>query len=41
MKPIPPSGIAVIDLRTPPDTKWPGLVIDAGFFDEAWQWLKK
>ena len=32
---------AVIDLRTPPDTKWPGLVIDAGFFDEAWQWPKK
>ena len=32
---------AVIDLRTPPDTKWPGLVLDAGFFDEAWQWPKK
>lgn len=32
---------AVIDLRTPPDTKWPGLVLDAGFFDEAWQWSKK
>jgi dienelactone hydrolase len=32
---------AVIDLRTPPDTKWPGLVLDAGFFDETWQWPKK
>jgi len=28
---------AVIDLRTPPGAKWPGLVVDAGFFDEAWQ----
>ena len=32
---------AVIDLRTPPSAKWPGLVTDAGFFDEAWQWPKK
>lgn len=28
---------AVIDLRTPPSAKWPGLVVDAGFFDEHWQ----
>jgi hypothetical protein len=27
---------AVVDLRTPPDAKWPGLVVDAGFFDERW-----
>jgi len=32
---------AVINLDTPPDTKWPGLVIDAGFFDESWQLPKK
>ena len=32
---------AVIDLGTPPSAKWPGLVVDAGFFDESWQWLKK
>ena len=32
---------AIIDLRTPPSAKWPGLVTDAGFFDEAWQWPKK
>ncbi len=32
---------AVIDLRTPPSAKWPGLVFDAGFFDEGWQWPKK
>lgn len=31
---------ACIDLRTPPSLKWPGLVVDAGFFDEAWQWPK-
>ena len=28
---------AVIDLNTPPSSKWPGLVVDAGFFDERWQ----
>lgn len=28
---------AVIDLNTPPNAKWPGLVVDAGFFDERWQ----
>ena len=28
---------AVIDLNTPPDEQWPGLVVDAGFFDERWQ----
>ena len=28
---------AVIDLKTPPNAKWPGLVVDAGFFDERWQ----
>ncbi len=32
---------AIIDLRTPPSAKWPGLVTEAGFFDEAWQWPKK
>jgi len=28
---------AIIDIRTPPGPKWPGLVVDAGFFDEQWQ----
>ena len=28
---------AIIDLNTPPSAKWPGLVVDAGFFDENWQ----
>lgn len=28
---------AVIDLRTPPDSLWPGKVVAADFFDEAWQ----
>lgn len=28
---------AVIDLRTPPNSRWPGKVAAAGFFDERWQ----
>jgi hypothetical protein len=28
---------AIIDLRTPPGPRWPGLVFDAGFFDEQWR----
>jgi hypothetical protein len=32
---------AIIDLRTPPGPKWPGLVVDAGFFDEQWQLSNK
>jgi len=32
---------ALIDLRTPPSDQWPGQVVDAGFFDESWQWPKK
>ncbi|HEV8543249.1 MAG TPA: prolyl oligopeptidase family serine peptidase [Verrucomicrobiae bacterium] len=28
---------AIVDLRTAPDVKWPGLVAHAGFFDENWQ----
>lgn len=28
---------AVIDLREPPSTRYPGKVVAAGFFDEAWQ----
>jgi hypothetical protein len=32
---------AVIDLKTPPDDKWPGKVVEAGFFDESWQLPKK
>ncbi|MEQ8786159.1 MAG: prolyl oligopeptidase family serine peptidase [Pirellulaceae bacterium] len=28
---------AVIDVRTPPDTLWPGKVVDADFFDERWR----
>ena len=28
---------AVIDLRTPADSLWPGKVVAADFFDEAWQ----
>jgi hypothetical protein len=31
---------AVIDLRVPPGNVWPGKVVAADFFDEAWQ-LKK
>lgn len=28
---------ALIDLRVPPGPKWPGKVVDAGFFDEQWK----
>jgi dienelactone hydrolase len=28
---------AVIDLTTPPGARWPGKVVDANFFDEAWR----
>ncbi len=28
---------AVVDLRTPPDSLWPGRIVSAGFFDERWQ----
>ena len=28
---------AFIDVNTPADGKWPGLVLDAGFFDEQWK----
>jgi hypothetical protein len=28
---------AVIDLNTPPSSRWPGKVVDAGFFGESWQ----
>ena len=28
---------ALVDLRTPPGPKWPGKIVDAGFFDESWR----
>ena len=28
---------AVVDLRTPPNSVWPGKVVEAGFFDETWK----
>jgi hypothetical protein len=28
---------AIIDIRVPTDDRWPGLVYDAGFFDEQWR----
>jgi hypothetical protein len=31
---------ALIDLRTPPDKKAPGAIIDAGFFGEHWQLIE-
>jgi hypothetical protein len=31
---------AIIDLATPPNSEWPGKVINANFFDEKWE-LKK
>lgn len=28
---------AIIDITTPPNSRWPGKVVDADFFDEQWQ----
>jgi hypothetical protein len=28
---------SIVDLRTPPGARWPGKIVDAGFFDEQWQ----
>ncbi len=28
---------AVLDVRTPPSSRWPGKVVTAGFFDEEWK----
>ncbi|MBL9189779.1 MAG: hypothetical protein JNK23_20020 [Opitutaceae bacterium] len=27
----------IVDLRTPPGPRWPGKIVDAGFFDESWK----
>ncbi|MCB1205893.1 MAG: prolyl oligopeptidase family serine peptidase [Verrucomicrobiae bacterium] len=32
---------AVIDLRTPPGSQYPGKVVAAGFFDENWQFKRQ
>jgi hypothetical protein len=29
---------AIVDVNTPPSTRSPGKVVQAGFFDEKWQW---
>jgi hypothetical protein len=28
---------AIVDVRTPPDSLWPGKILAADFFDEQWQ----
>ena len=28
---------AIVDVRTPPNSRYPGKVVDADFFDEAWK----
>jgi hypothetical protein len=28
---------AIVDVRTPPDSLWPGTIADADFFDESWR----
>jgi hypothetical protein len=30
---------AVVDVNTPPSARWPGKVVDAGFFNEQWKWV--
>ena len=29
---------AIVDTTTPAGTKWPGKIVQAGFFNEEWQW---
>jgi dienelactone hydrolase len=29
---------AIVDIDTPPSSRWPGAIADAGFFNEQWQW---
>ena len=29
---------AVVDITTPPDSYWPGKIVDARFFGEHWEW---
>jgi hypothetical protein len=29
---------AAVDVETPPDAKWPGKIVAAGFFGERWEW---
>jgi hypothetical protein len=29
---------AVVDINTPPSSRWPGEIVDAGFFNEGWKW---
>ena len=31
---------AVVDIDTPPSSRWPGAIVDAGFFDEQWKWTE-
>ncbi len=28
---------SIVDLRTPPGPRWPGKIVEAGFFDEQWK----
>jgi hypothetical protein len=28
---------ALVDIRVPANSRWPGKVVDAGFFGESWQ----
>jgi hypothetical protein len=32
---------AVVDVNTPPSSRWPGKVVEAGFFDEQWKLTTK
>jgi len=28
---------AIVDITTPPNSRWPGKIVQAGFFDEEWK----
>ena len=31
---------AVVDIRTPPNARWPGAIASAGFFGERWEFVE-
>ena len=32
---------AIVDTSAPPDERFPGKIVDAGFFDEQWKFTKE
>ena len=32
---------AIVDITTPPNSHWPGKIVEAGFFGEQWEWKER